>query len=236
MRKVLWLLGGMFVLMLGVCGCMIHDVRIEKERIEEYLNKKYDDVFTVLRIENSDFLTDYFYAYAIRMGDDDSREFPVKWPKAVTNDSKCEIADAYKTVLIRDALEAEAVRFLKSEGYSSKVFITRSMAPFSDSNLDAFYYVFVKADTAGKSSDNTTCKDTTVPWKKQFVASLERLFQASALQNRCGLFRCYLISSEVFEQVSRDNCTDVLDNYYEADNEKCFAVVRKDVKKLEGYR
>lgn len=204
---------------------MCYEVNRTKKEIEDYLEKKYNDEFLVQSIENPDYMTDYFIAKAENRGD----TVTVLLSKE-TNQYK----DDFEHVIKRKQMENEFIRairevlnnrFIKYDRNSIKVFIASFLAPFSDKDFSADYYVYLPARIIDMEEGETALKDMA-----------DEIFDYAASCGILGLIRIYVVDDDIYENITENNITSILPDYYSADGKSCLFVSRKAVTSDEGIR
>jgi len=215
----------------GVSGCMKNEreANRKKEAARQYLNEKYGEEFCILSMAGSDILTEYDTFRAVAVGADEKEDwFTVKMYE---NEKEEQYQDDYFGILIREDMENTVSMLEEFQRLQVKVYIKRFFFPgtfntlaavdslddakAADADLDADYYIFIMYDTGSPT---------------EFYEMTEQIFAKMAAICQPGFVRIYGLSETAFSEINRKNCETLLQDYYHADHEQCFALARKVVK------
>ncbi len=236
-RRIIVLLA---VIMMGVSGCMQNNGNAEQGRqqaeqikieIEEYLEEKYDEKFSVLSLQGQGLLEKQEVCRAIvRGGNSETDSFVVKRNQSTPFKSVM-LEDGYYGILIRPQMEQMVYELPAMTDVNCKVYIRRFLFPgfdqkFTKKNslkeakeagiiLDADYYIFT--EEAGREQE-------------EFYEMAEQLFEQMSELGQPGLVRVCGLNRSAFEKIDRKNCDVYLPDYYHADGIECLMLVREVVK------
>ena len=233
--KALLCLMLVFILTIGVCGCMDKKNNPEKikDEIVSHLHQKYGKDFIPVNLVMKGVTADYDQLSLYPAdGNKDTDSF---YAYRHIDNGKASYKDNYFEILVRDEYEQTVAAYASGNFNKTKVFSKFNAQYSPDSEVYWPNELVIGSTLDDAKKRNTNLNSQTMLFvngaknKDDFISTAKAIEGLLKDKGMDGLFCFYLIADEYMNTFNRSNYMDVLPDYFEADGTMCLAVYRATI-------